>query len=135
MMEKQTAAQNNTGFVLMEFLIYLFLFGLIFAGLFGGIFAVMETMGKNDARVMARHEGEFLLAKIERERDIASFGAAGGALTLAGNRLNNSQTFVSDFEINLLSENTARASFVLTAEDRAGREFSQKFMTIYRLPQ
>jgi hypothetical protein len=135
MMEKQTAAQNNTGFVLMEFLIYLFLFGLIFAGLFGGIFAAMETMGKNDARVMARHEGEFLLAKIEREKDIASFDAPGGVLALAGDRLNNSQTFVSDFEISLFSENLARASFVLTAKDRGGREFSQKFMTIYRLPQ
>ncbi|HOI97461.1 MAG TPA: hypothetical protein PLA19_03080 [Candidatus Pacearchaeota archaeon] len=135
MMEKQTAAQNNTGFVLMEFLIYLFLFGLIFAGLFGGIFAAMETMGKNDARVMARHEGEFLLAKIEREKDIASFDAPGGVLALAGDRLNNSQTFVSDFEISLFPENLARASFVLTAKDRGGREFSQKFMTIYRLPQ
>jgi hypothetical protein len=135
MMEKQTAAQKNRGFVLMEFLIYLFLFGLIFAGLFGGIFAVMETMGKNDARVMARHEGEFLLAKIERKKDIASFAAAAGALTLAGDRLNNSQTFVSDFEINLFPENLVRASFVLTAKDRAGREFSQKFATVYRLSQ
>ena len=48
MMEKQTAAQNNTGFVLMEFLIYLFLFGLIFAGLFGGIFAAMKGAKASD---------------------------------------------------------------------------------------
>ena len=135
MMKKRTAAEKNTGFVLMEFLIYLFLFGLIFTGLFCGIFAVMETMGKNDARVMARHEGEFLLAKIEREKDAALFGAADGVLTFAGDRLNNSQTFVSDFQINPLPENMARASFVLTAKDGAGREFSQKFTTVYRLTQ
>lgn len=134
-MEKQIAVQKNMGFILMELLIYLFLFGLIFAGLFEGIFAVMETMGKNDARVMARHEGEFLLAKIEREKDIAFFNVSGGVLTLAGDTLNNSQTFINDFEISPLPNNLARASFVLTAKDRAGREFSQEFATVYRLPQ
>ncbi len=134
-MKKQIAVQKNMGFILMELLIYLFLFGLIFAGLFEGIFAVMETMGKNDARVMARHEGEFLLAKIEREKDIASFNVSGGVLTLAGDTLNNSQTFINDFEISPLPNNLARASFVLTAKDRAGREFSQEFATVYRLPQ
>lgn len=134
-MDKRILIKKSSGFTIIEFLVYLALFGFIFSGLFAAVFAITETMGKNDARIMARFEGEFLLAKIEREKDITAFENIDGTLMLAGRALNNSQTAIGDFEIVDLQNGLARAKFVLTAKDRAGKDFSQDFLMTYYLPK
>lgn len=56
----------NAGFTLIEVIVYLALFGILFVGAIAGAYSLMETAGKNQARVMMQEEGGFLLAKINR---------------------------------------------------------------------
>lgn len=119
--------KNNSGFTLIEFLIYLGLFLVIFSGLLGGIMAVAQSVGGDDARVMAQAEGEFLMAKITGALPGDDFEIESGVLKLDDVALNNSQVSVADFEIDDLGGGMARASFVLTVRDRGGKIFSRQF--------
>lgn len=119
--------KNNSGFTLIEFLIYLGLFLVIFSGLLGGIMAVAQSAGGDDACVMAQAEGEFLMAKITGALPDDHFEIEGGQLKFNGIVLNNSQTLISNFEIVDLGDGIARASFVLVARDRHGKNFSREF--------
>lgn len=55
-------AQN--GFTLIEVVIYLALFAILFSGAVVAAYSVLETSGKNHTRAMMQEEGEFMLAKI-----------------------------------------------------------------------
>jgi len=119
--------KNNSGFTLIEFLIYLGLFLVIFSGLLGGIMAVAQSAGGDDARVMAQAEGEFLMAKIAGALPDDDFEVENGQLKFNDAALNNSQTSISNFEIVDLGDGMARASFVLAVRDRHGKNFSREF--------
>lgn len=119
--------KNNSGFTIIEFLVYLALFGVIFSGLLGGVLMVAQSVGSDDAQIMAQAEGEFLLAKIAGALPGDDFEIESGVLKLDDVALNNSQVSVADFEIADLGGGMARASFVLTARDRGGKIFSREF--------
>ncbi len=127
--------KKQKGFTLVEFLIYLALFGLLFSGLFCGALVIVENIGRNDTQMMLAEEGAFLLAKIEQEKDISLFAENGGALEINGVSLNNSQTAVGDFKIEDLGAGLVKASFALSAKTGQGKIVSRDFSTIYFLPK
>ena len=59
-------SNDRAGFTLIEVIIYLALFGILFVGAVSGAYSIMETSGKNQAQSMIQEEGGFLLAKINR---------------------------------------------------------------------
>jgi prepilin-type N-terminal cleavage/methylation domain-containing protein len=121
--------KKRNGFTLVEVLVYLALFGLVFSGLLVGAFAVIGNIGRNDAQIMAQYEGNFILAKIERELCLNNFVIENGALKLGGNFLNNSQMVVSNLEFTDL-DGLVRVSFLLEANTDFGQNYSQNFSTV-----
>jgi prepilin-type N-terminal cleavage/methylation domain-containing protein len=55
---------QQSGFTLIEVVIYLALFGIMFSGAVVASYSILESSGKNQTRAMMQEEGEFLLAKI-----------------------------------------------------------------------
>jgi Type II secretory pathway, pseudopilin PulG len=60
--------KKQNGFALVEIMIYLALFGLLFSGLFCAAVIIAQNIGRNDGQIMLAQEGAFLLAKIEMEK-------------------------------------------------------------------
>jgi type II secretory pathway pseudopilin PulG len=56
--------KRQSGFTLIEAIVYLALFAIMFSGIVTAACCIMETSGKNQARAMMQEEGEFLTAKI-----------------------------------------------------------------------
>ncbi len=127
--------KKQKGFMLVEFLIYLALFSLLFSGLFCGALVIVENIGRNDTQMMLLQEGIFLLAKIEKGKDVTAFEEYGGVLKINGVLLNNSQTAVSDFRIEDLGGGLVKASFALSAKTGQGGIVLRDFSTIYFLPK
>lgn len=61
-MMKDLKGQN--GFTLIETLVYLALFAILFGGAAAACYAVIETGGRNLTKAMVQEEGNFMLAKI-----------------------------------------------------------------------
>ncbi len=55
---------KQSGFTLIETLIYLALFGMIFSGVIVCVFNILESSGRNQAKVMLQEDGNFIAAKI-----------------------------------------------------------------------
>jgi prepilin-type N-terminal cleavage/methylation domain-containing protein len=56
--------KKQAGFTLIETVIYLALFGIMFSGAIAGAYSIMESSNRNHAWAMAQEEGQFLIAKI-----------------------------------------------------------------------
>ncbi len=123
--------KNNFGFIFIEVLIYLGLFGILFSGLFAAALAMVESAGANDARLMAQSEGEFLLAKIEQAAALDVFAIDGGVLKMSGTALNNSQTFVEGWAAEEMSGGRKAVRFILKVRSSSGKIYSQEFLTIW----
>jgi type II secretory pathway pseudopilin PulG len=127
--------KNNSGFALVEIMIYLALFGLLFSGLFCAAMIIAQNVGRNDGQIMLAQEGAFLLAKIEMEKDVSSIKAENGILKINGTALNNSRTSAGNLEFQNLGNGLMRASFVLDARTDQGSIISREFFTTYFLPK
>jgi type II secretory pathway pseudopilin PulG len=127
--------KNNSGFALVEIMIYLALFGLLFSGLFCAAMIIAQNVGRNDGQIMLAQEGAFLLAKIEMEKDVSSIKAENGILKINGTALNNSRTSAGNLEFQNLGNGLMRASFVLDARTDQGGIISREFFTTYFLPK
>ncbi len=57
-------ANIKSGFTLIEVVIYIALFGILFGGAIVASYNVIESSGRNQSRAQLQAEGEFLLAKI-----------------------------------------------------------------------
>lgn len=57
-------AQQDCGFTLIEVVIYLALFAMLFGGAVLAAYNVIEGSGRNQTRAQLQEEGQFLLAKI-----------------------------------------------------------------------
>jgi prepilin-type N-terminal cleavage/methylation domain-containing protein len=128
--------KNQFGFTLIEVLVYLALIGLLFSGLFVSVFAIIENVGRNDTQIMVLEEGNFLLAKIEREANSTStvFGVQNGYLEIDGIPLNNSNTQVNNLQFaSSTNGGLITASFTLSAKTDSGKDYSQNFSTVYFL--
>ena len=60
----QVIKKSGAGFTMIELLVYLGLFGLLFGGAVAAAYNVVETTGRNQTKVMVQEEGNFLLAKL-----------------------------------------------------------------------
>ena len=56
--------KSQSGFTLIETLIYIALFGILFSGVVISAYSILETGGKNQAQIMTQVEGNFISAKI-----------------------------------------------------------------------
>jgi prepilin-type N-terminal cleavage/methylation domain-containing protein len=56
--------KDNKGFTLIEVIVYLALFAILFGGAIAAAYNVIESSGRNQAKANLQEEGEFLLAKI-----------------------------------------------------------------------
>jgi prepilin-type N-terminal cleavage/methylation domain-containing protein len=54
----------QTGFTLIEIVVYLALFAILFGGAVAAAFNVIESNGRNQTKAMLQEEGNFLIAKI-----------------------------------------------------------------------
>lgn len=54
----------STGFTLLETLIYLALFAVIIGGVIAAVYNIVEASGRNQTKVQAQEEANFLLGKI-----------------------------------------------------------------------
>jgi len=64
MMTYQNTKDGRAGFTLIEVVVYLALFGILFTGAVVGAYSILESTGKNYTRAVMQEEGEFMLAKI-----------------------------------------------------------------------
>ena len=60
----KTNRKTQRGFTLVELIVYLALFAILFGGAIAGTYSLIESGGRNQSRIMMQQEGEFLLAKI-----------------------------------------------------------------------
>jgi len=127
--------KEQNGFTLVEIMIYLALFGLLFSGLFCTAMIIAQNVGRNDARIMLAQEGAFLLAKIEMEKDVSLIKAENGILKINDMALNNSQTSAANLEFKNLGNGLMKASFVLDVRTNQGGIISREFFTTYFLPK
>jgi len=56
--------KKDRGFTLIETLVYLALFGILFSGVIVCAYSVLESSARNQTKAMAQAEGDFLVAKI-----------------------------------------------------------------------
>src|SRR3989344_2162395 len=55
----------NTGFTLIETIIYIGLFVLILSGALTSVYSILEANARNQTKIMVQEEGAFLLGKID----------------------------------------------------------------------
>jgi type II secretory pathway pseudopilin PulG len=55
--------KTGAGFTLIEFIIYLALFGILMGGVAAGVYAIVEGGGRSQAKTSIQEEGNFLLGK------------------------------------------------------------------------
>lgn len=88
---KVSSIQNDRegkGFTLMEVVMYIALFGVLFGSGVVTVYSVVDSSGKNQARARLQAEGEFLLAKIVyglsgvQNISMPGVGVSGSRLTL-----------------------------------------------------
>jgi prepilin-type N-terminal cleavage/methylation domain-containing protein len=72
--------QKNSGFTLIETLIYLALFGILMAAVGVATYAIVEAAGRDQTRITSQEEATFLLAKL----NWALTGANGLQIPAAG---------------------------------------------------
>ena len=59
------------GFTLIETLVYLSLYAILFSGLLAGVYALFESDARDQTAAMLEEEGNFLIAKIDATIDAA----------------------------------------------------------------
>ncbi|MES2087829.1 MAG: type II secretion system protein [Patescibacteria group bacterium] len=57
--------RKNSGFTLIETLIYLALYGIIIGGTLVSVFNIFESHNRNQAKAMLEEEGAYLIGKID----------------------------------------------------------------------
>lgn len=103
---------KQSGFTLIETVIYLALFAIMFSGAVAAAYSIIESSGRIRARAVMQEEGEFLLAKINWAVSTAGtasvsenghlladgleFARSGDDLALNGLPLNTSTVKISD---------------------------------------
>jgi prepilin-type N-terminal cleavage/methylation domain-containing protein len=145
--------KKPAGFTLIEVIIYLALFGVIFSGLFVSAFAIIGNIGRGDTQTMVQGEGAFLLAKIgwamngANSIDISTpsvlkvndppsaiFKEDDGCLEINGVPLNNSNVRIKNLKFNAAAEGF-EANFTLQTKTSGGQVFSQDFQEEYFLSE
>lgn len=121
MNKRGPALSSSNGFTLIETLVYLALFALIIGGVVASAYALFETSGYNQTAAMLQEEQNFLLARFAQtvegaasieapvagasgptlsltayDGGVVSLTGSGGAFTLAGQPLNNTNVRVSE---------------------------------------
>ena len=64
-MSKKKARRSQTGFTIIELVIYLALFAIVMSGAISAVYNIFESSERNQTRAMLQDEGDFLLAKVE----------------------------------------------------------------------
>ena len=77
--------KRQSGFTLIEALVYFALFGLLFSGVVISAYEVLESSGRNQTKAMLQNDGSFISAKIDWALSQAQSVTvpAGGDLQLA----------------------------------------------------
>ena len=57
--------KTNTGFTLIETLIYIGLFALIISGVLASVFMILGNNARLQAKAMIQEEGSFLIGKVD----------------------------------------------------------------------
>lgn len=82
-------AKSKSGFTLIEVVIYIALFGILFGGAIVASYSVIESSGRNQTRAQLQAEGDFLLGKIAyalsgaQSISMPVVGASGSILSVA----------------------------------------------------
>jgi type II secretory pathway pseudopilin PulG len=58
-------SKSQSGMTLIETLVYLVLFAILFGGAISASYNVLEIGGRNQTKIIVQQEGDFLLAKID----------------------------------------------------------------------
>ena len=56
--------KKQNGFTLIEVLVYIALFGIMMLGIVGVTYAILESTGKGQSRIVMQEVGDFLMGKI-----------------------------------------------------------------------
>lgn len=148
----------NRGFTIIEALIYLGLFAIVMAGIISVAYAVFESSGRNQTKVMVQTEGNFILGKINwaltggtpatfvpsptslnitRATNPTSIvfdlDLTGNNLQINGSILNNSNVTVSNLVFTKSGGGTPvesiTSSFTLNTKLPSGQPYTQNFQT------
>lgn len=98
---------NNAGFTLIEVVVYLALFGILFTGAIAGAYSILETANKNQVRAMMQEEGEFLIAKINWAVSNASSAAVPSSGVLQATVLSDNLEFTQSGNDLVLEKNSS----------------------------
>ncbi len=77
---------NQSGFSLIETVIYLALFGIVIGGVVVSVYAMFESSSRNQTKAMVQEEGTFLLGKLDWALTGASAVSAPTSVQLSINR-------------------------------------------------
>ena len=66
----RTPRHRRAGFTLIETVVYLGLFAILFSGGIAADYNVLETSGKNQSKAMIQEEGDFLIAKMKISKNV-----------------------------------------------------------------
>jgi prepilin-type N-terminal cleavage/methylation domain-containing protein len=116
------------GFTLIEVIIYLALFSILMAGSLSAAFALCESSGHERTRAFLLEEGNFIIAKTERELSIEK-NAVFDPATLVGGRVSiTSVRFYHSADTDASPESVG-ISFTLAARTEQGALMSQTFFS------
>lgn len=145
--------KQQSGFTLIETLVYLGLFSIIIVGVVAVAYATFEGNGRLQTKDIVQEEGDFLLAKINRalgsaksvtisgttlditkwDSTHAIFSLSGTTLQLGGVNLNNSNTQITGLNFVNNGHGTpvedVIASFTLQTKTPNGQTYSENFTT------
>ncbi|MDQ5954245.1 MAG: hypothetical protein QG583_173 [Patescibacteria group bacterium] len=96
-MNKNTL-QRNTGFTLIETVIYIGLFAILMGGALTSVYAIIEGNNRNQNKAMVQEEGTFILGKIDWALtgvSSASVDAAGKILTITKSNFPNNPIVIT----------------------------------------
>jgi prepilin-type N-terminal cleavage/methylation domain-containing protein len=99
--DKGLRIKDDSGFTLIEVIVYLALFAILFGGAIAAAYNVIESSGRNQTKANLQEEGEFLVAKINWALSGAQIVSVLAPSKLSVSGLYNGQPIMIDLSVRL----------------------------------
>jgi type II secretory pathway pseudopilin PulG len=142
--------KKNSGFTLIETLVYMTLFVILMGGAVISAFNMFQSSGKNQTKIMIQEEGNFLLAKINwslsgiQSISFPASGSSGSLLSVTKSDTNIGSVDISNIGTDIVMErlgysatlnnsNVTISNLTFNHENQGGIEWIKTFFTLSTL--